>query len=607
MVDTPAEKLTGAENIFWDLSEYYAAPDDPKIDEDLAEIETIVSKFVSDYRGKVGELVAEEMGEAYERIEAFDDKISRIAIYAQLNFSVYSTNPKWGAFIQKIMERGAQLQQQLVFFDLEWNEIDDEKAEALMTDPVVRNYRHQLESERRYKAHQLSEPEEKLLIEKSVTGNSAWTRFFDQVMSSLMLDWEGEKAPFELVLSKMSGNPNRDERRAATDAVTAGLKTKQMELSYIFNVLAADKASDDRLRGYASWVSSRNLANKASDETVEALIESITSNYDLVAKHYNTKKALLGYDELFDYDRYAPLELKESDAFYSWEKAKQIVLDCYRNFDPQMADIAQMFFDENWIHAPVMEGKQGGAYCMRGTKSSHPWVLLNHTGTASDVMTLAHELGHGIHSYLTIKEQTTINMNYALTTAETASIFGEMIVFQTLMEQEDDPALKLTMLTEKIDSTIATVFRQISLNRFEDSMHNARRTEGELTTDRLNELWMQSQNDMFQGSVNIREDYGIWWSYIWHFVGAPGYVYAYAFGNLLVLALYNLYEQQGASFIPQYVELLSSGGNDYPEKLLAKVGVDLNDPNFWNGGVDLIRKMIEQEEALAKELYPEKF
>lgn len=607
MVDTTAEKQTGAEQVFWDLSEYYAAPDDPQIDADLAEIGTLVNEFVSDYRGKVAQLEAEEIGEAHERIEAVYDKLGRIYNYAYLNFTVYSTDPKWGAFIQKITEQDAQIEQKIVFFDLEWNQVDEAHAQKIMDDPVLRTYRHQLESARRYKPYQLSEAEEKLLIEKSVTGRSAWSRFFDQVMSSLMLDWEGEKAPFEQVLSKMSGNPNREERKAAADAVTAGLKSKQMELAYIFNTLAADKASDDRLRAYESWVSSRHLSNKTDAETVDALIESVTDSYDIVAHHYTIKKALLGYDELFDYDRYAPLDLKENDNFYTWEKARQIVLDCFESFNPRMAEITRRFFDENWIHAPVMEGKQGGAFCMRGTKSSHPWVLLNYTGKVNDVQTLAHELGHGIHGYLTLENQTELNANFTLTIAEIASIFGEMIVFKRLMADEKDPALKLTMLTRKIDETFATVFRQIAMNRFEDAMHNARRTEGELTIDRLNELWMNTQKDMFQGSVTMREDYGIWWSYIWHFVGAPGYVYAYSFAELLVLALYHKYEQEGESFIPKYLELLKSGGSDYPANMLAKVDIDLSDPNFWNGGLDLIRQMVEQEERLAKELYPEKF
>lgn len=607
MVEKAAEKQTGAEEIFWDLSVYYAAPDDPKIDEDLAQIDSMVDEFVQDYRGKVAELEAEEIGEAYEHIEAIDDQLDRIFIYAYLNFSTASTDPKWGAFMQKIREQASQIYQKWVFFDLEWNQLDEDHVQKIMADPVVRTYRHQLEATRRYKPYQLSETEEKLLIEKSVTGRSAWSRFFDQIISGMTLEWEDEEKPFEEVLSKISGNPNREERKAAADSVTVGLKSKQMELAYIFNTLAADKASDDRMRGYESWASARYLHDKTNAETVDALVEAVTGNYEIVAHHYTTKKALLGYDELFDYDRYAPLVLKESDNFYTWDEAKNIVLDCFGDFHPRLAEITQRFFDENWIHAPVVQGKQGGAYCMPGTKSSHPWVFLNYTGRANDVQTLAHELGHGIHSYLAFENQTQINANYTTTTAEIASIFGEMIVFKTLLEKEQDPALKLTMLTRKIDETFATVFRQISMNRFEDSYHNARRTEGELSVERLNELWLNSQHDMFQGSVTMREEYGIWWSYVSHFVGPVGYVYAYSFAELLVLSLYHQYEQEGETFIPKYIELLSAGGSDYPDNMLAKVGIDLNDPNFWNGGIDLIRQMVEQEEQLAKELYPEKF
>lgn len=607
MVDATLEKKTGAEDVIWDLSVYYDSPKDPRIDEDLAEIQTAVGQFVSDYRGKVGELVAEEIGEAYSRLEAIFDDFGRVASFASLNFTVYSTDPEWGAFIQKIQEYSSSMNQQLVFFGLEWNEVEDARAKELMADPVLRDYAYHLEVERLSKPYQLSEVEEKLLMEKSLTGNGAWNRFFSQIMGSLTAEWDGENLPFEQVLSKISGNPDRDIRKKASDAVTKALKSRTMELTYIFNVLAADKASDDRMRGYPSWITSRNLSNKASDETVEALIEAVTSNYGIVAEHYNIKKALLGYDEMYDYDRYAPLTLKESDTFYTWDDAKKIVLDAYSGFNARMGEIASRFFDENWIHAPVMQGKRGGAYASYGTKSTHPWIFTNYTGTASDVSTLAHEMGHGLHMFLAGESQTYFSMYTPLTTAETASVFGEMIVFQDLMKKESNKEVKLAMLTEKIDSTFATVFRQISMNRFEDAMHTARREEGELTTERLNELWMQSQHDMFQGSVTMREDYAQWWSYIPHFLGTPGYVYAYAFGELLVLALYNVYEQTGDSFIPKYIELLASGDNDYPEKLLAKVGVDLNDPEFWNKGIDLIRSLVEQEKALAQELYPEKF
>lgn len=607
MVDAPLEKQTGAEDVIWDLSVYYDSPSDPRIDEDLANTKAEVAKFVSDYRGKVGELEAEEIGEAYSRIETIFDDFGRVTSFASLNFTVYSNDPEWGAFIQKIQEFSSALNQQLVFFTLEWNEVEDERAQAIMADPVLRDYAYHLEVERLSKPYQLSESEEQLLMEKSLTGNGAWNRFFSQIMGGLTAKWEGEDLSFNQVLSKISGNPDREVRKNAADSITEALHSKTMELTYIFNVLAADKASDDRLRGYPTWITSRNLSNKASDETVEALIEAVTSNYGIVADHYNTKKTLLGYEEMFDYDRYAPLTLKESDTFYTWDDAKKIVLDAYTDFNPRMGEIAGRFFDENWIHAPVIQGKRGGAYASYGTKSTHPWIFTNFTGTASDVSTLAHEMGHGLHMFLAAESQTFTSMFTPLTTAETASIFGEMIVFKDLMNKEADKEVQLAMLTEKIDGTFATVFRQISMNRFEHALHTARREEGELSTERINELWMESQHDMFQGSVTMREEYAQWWSYIPHFLGTPGYVYAYAFGELLVLALYNLYEQTGDSFIPKYIELLASGDNDYPEKLLAKVGVDLNDPEFWNKGIDLIRSLVEQEKALAMELYPEKF
>ena len=606
MAEIQVEKQTGADDVVWDLSIYYDNPDDPRIDEDLNQIEQAVEQFVADYRGKVADLVAEELAEAYHRLESMYDDFGRITSYASLNFSVYSNDPQWGAFIQKIQERSSALTQQLVFLELEWNALDDERAKELLADPVLRGYAYHLEVERLNKPYQLSEVEEKLLIEKSLTGNSAWNRFFDQLTSSLTAEFQGEDLPFQQVLSK-TYDSDRAVRKEAADAVTKTLHSKSMELTYIFNVLVADKASNDRLRGYPTWIKSRNLSNKASDETVEALIESVTSNYNLVAEHYTIKKALLGYDELYDYDRYAPLNLKESDTFYTWDEAKRIVLDAYSGFNPRMGEIASRFFDENWIHAPIVQGKQGGAYASYGTKSTHPWIFTNYTGTANDVATLAHEMGHGLHMFLAGESQTLFSMYTPLTTAETASVFGEMIVFQDLMRKESDKEVRLSMITEKIDSMIATVFRQISMNRFEDMMHTARRTEGELTTERLNELWMKSQKDMFLGSVTMRDEYAQWWSYVPHFLGTPGYVYAYAFGELLVLALYNLYEQTGDSFIPKYVELLASGDSDYPEKLLAKVGVDLNDPDFWNKGIDLIRKLIEQEKALAQELYPDKF
>lgn len=605
MVANAVERTTGAENVIWDLSVFYTGIDDPSIQRDMDAVKNRVEKFATEYKGRVAALDAEEMMDAMTELEAIYDQEGRIGYFASLLYATDSNNAQYGAFIQKFTEYDSQIDQALVFFGLEWNEQDDAAAQKLLSDPTVAKYHHKLEADRRYKPFQLSEAEEQILTEKSVTGRSAWTRFFQQLIGALRLDYDGQKVPLTPVLTKLH-DVDRDVRSKAAESITAGLRNKSMELSYIFNVLAADKASEDKRRGFSSWVSSRNLSNKAPDTVVEALIQAVTSNYDIVARHYTLKGKLLGLDELTEYDRYAPLPVKDSDTFYTWDEAKTIVLNAFSQFSPRVAEIAQRFFDENWIHAPVTPGKRGGAFCSYTVPSAHPFVLVNFEGTARDVMTLAHELGHGIHAYLAAEAQGLFGLNTPLTTAEMASTFGEMLVFTDLMNKEPDAEARLSMLSHKIEDTLATVFRQVSMNRFEDAFHTARRGEGELTPERISEIWMGSQRAMFGDSVNLSDNYGIWWSYIPHFLNTPGYVYAYAFGELLVLALFNLYQERGSAFVPQFIEVLATGDADWPENILAKIGVDLSDLNFWNQGLAAIRALVEQEEQLAKEVYPAK-
>ncbi|MEO6757821.1 MAG: M3 family oligoendopeptidase [Saprospiraceae bacterium] len=605
MVDMPLERTTGAENVIWDLSIFYKSVDDPAIEQDMQAITKEVDAFAATYKGRVASLTADELLAAVKALESIYDKTGRIGSFASLLYSTDTADPKYGALVQKVTEFDSDLSQKMVFFDLEWNNTDDAVAKKLLDDPKVAPYRHMLDATRRYKPYQLSEIEEQLLVEKSVTGNSAWTRFFTQLTSAIRLDYEGQKLTMTQVLTKLHSD-DRETRRKAAESITAGLKDKSMELTYIFNVLAADKASDDKKRGYPSWVSSRNLSNKAPDEVVNALIQSVTSNYGIVAQHYNLKRQLLGLDELTDYDRYAPLPIKDSDAFYTWDEAKEIVLTAFRGFSPRIAEVSQRFFDENWIHAPVLPNKRGGAFCAFTVASAHPYVFVNFEGKARDVQTLAHELGHGVHAYLAAEAHGLFGMHTPLTTAEMASTFGEMLVFTDLMNKESDPEVRLAMLAHKVEDTFATVFRQISMNRFEDALHTARRTEGELTTDRINELWMNSQKAMFGDSVNLSENYGRWWSYVPHFLHTPGYVYAYSFGELLVLALFNVYRERGAAFVPQFVEVLAAGDSDWPEKILSKAGVDLTDLNFWNEGLAAIQDLVNQETELAKQVYPDK-
>lgn len=605
MVDMPLERTTGAENVIWDLSIFYKSVDDPAIEQDMKSISEQIDAFAATYKGRVASLTADELLTAVQTLEALYDRTGRIGNYASLLYSTDSANQQYGALIQKVTEFDSAQEQKIVFFDLEWNSADEAHAAKLVADPKLAAYSHMLSATRRYKPYQLSEIEEQLLVEKSVTGNSAWTRFFTQLIGSIRLDYDGQKLTMTQVLTKLH-DADRETRRKAAESITAGLKDKSMELTYIFNVLAADKASDDKRRKYPSWVSSRNLSNKAPDEVVESLIKAVTSNYGIVAQHYNLKRQLLGLDELADYDRYAPLPVKESDAFYTWEEAKDIVLTAFSAFSPRIAEISRRFFDENWIHAPVLPNKRGGAFCAFTVPSAHPYVFVNFEGKARDVQTLAHELGHGVHAYLASEAHGLFGMHTPLTTAEMASTFGEMLVFTDLMNKETDPEVQLAMLAHKVEDTFATVFRQISMNRFEDGLHTARRTEGELTTERINEIWMNSQKAMFGDSVNLGENYGRWWSYVPHFLHTPGYVYAYSFGELLVLALFNIYRERGAAFVPQFEDVLSAGNSDWPEKILSKVGVDLTDLNFWNEGLAAIQALVDQELALAKQVYPDK-
>ncbi|MCE2471925.1 MAG: M3 family oligoendopeptidase [Anaerolineae bacterium] len=606
MSEAVPERLTGAEDVIWDLSVFYQSLDDPQIDADIQKLNQLMDAFQERWRGKLGQMSAADFVSAYADLEAIYDLSGRLGSFAMLNFSTDTGNPDYTAYMARIQDLDAELNQKIVFFYIEWNALDDAQAEAILADPQLENCRYYLEAERRNKPYYLSEAEEQIVIEKQVTGSAAWTRFFTQLTSAFRFDWMGDEVNMTFVLNKLR-DADRDAREMAWRKLTDKLEEKSLELTFIFNTLALDKANSDRRRGYASWISSRNLSNKASDEVVEALVSTVTGNYDLVARHYRLKQALLGYDELYDYDRYAPLNLKESEEFYLWEQARDIVLEAFENFSPRMKTAAQRFFDKNWIHAPVLPNKRGGAFASPTVASANPYVFLNYLGDARDVTTLAHELGHGIHMYLSGRDSGLFALYTPLTTAEMASTFAEMLVFQDLMAAEDDQEVKLSMLTEKIEDTFATVFRQISMNRFEDKMHSARRSEGELTAERFNEMWLETQRDMFGDSVAITDEYGSWWSYVPHFLHTPGYVYAYSFGELLVLALYRIYQEEGASFVPKYIDLLAAGDSDYPDRLLAKVGVDINDPGFWQKGIDVIEEWVAQAETLARQLYSDKF
>jgi oligoendopeptidase F len=590
-----AAELTGAEEIVWDLGDLYARTDDPAIDRDLDEADRRAEALGKGYRGRVAALSAAELLALIKEYEAVGELAAKVGTYAYLHWSTNTEDPARGALVQKVNERGAQLQQKLVFIEVEWANAPDEAAKALIDDPALAHYRHWLEMARRRRPHLLTEPEEKIMAEKAVSGRNAWTRFFDEVSGAARYELDGEMVSMEVILSRLY-HPEREKRVEAAAAFTRGLESLSRTMTYIFNTLLADKASDDKLRHYATWITARNLDNEVDDQMVEALIEAVTGRYDVVARYYNLKRRLLGLDELFDYDRYAPLPA--ADRRYTWEQARDAVLTAYSGFHPRMGEIAGRFFEYHWIDAAVVPGKRGGAFSHSGVPSVHPYILMNYQARSRDVMTLAHELGHGIHQWLS-RRQGMLMADTPLTTAETASVFGEMLVFQDLLAQEMDDSVRLAMLTAKIEESFATVFRQISMNRFENAIHTARRAEGELTTERFGELWYETQVDMFRGSVTITDDYRWWWSYIPHFVHVPGYVYAYGFGELLVLALYAHYQADGEGFADAYLDMLAAGGSDWPHKIVMPLGVDLTDPGFWNNGLQILDDMVSEAEALA--------
>ncbi len=591
-----SEKKTGAENIRWNLADLY--PSEEALHQDLAQAQADAETFETAWRGRVADLAPKEMAKALTQLGSIQERTGKAYSYAFLQWATDTGDEQRGALLQHVREAYTRAMQQLIFFGLEWCKADDEHAARLIASGELTGYRHYLEVQRLQRDYLLTEPEEKILTEKTVTGRGAWNRFFDELLGGARFSLDGEEKTEQEVLS-MLHEPDRSLRRRAALSLTEGLATHSRTLASVFNAVLADKAIDDRLRGYATWLSDRNLSNEVQDETVEALIEAVTSRYDLAARFYRLKRHLLGYDELFDYDRYAPVG--ESDREYAWDEARDITRAAYHGFHPRMGAVADLFFDRRWIDAPPAPGKRGGAFSHGVVPGAHPYILLNFSGRPRDVQTLAHELGHGVHQYLS-RKQGALQADTPLTTAETASVFGEMLTFREMLARERNPANRLAMLVGKIDDTMATVFRQIAMNRFEQAIHTKRREHGELGVDQFGELWIQTQEAMFEGSVTLGEHYRRWWSYIPHFLHTPGYVYAYAFGELLSLALYARYLADPKDFPARYLALLEAGGSDWPHALAARAGVDLQDPALWSDGLTAIEALITEAEALADAL-----
>jgi oligoendopeptidase F len=584
---------TGAESVRWNLADLYA--DTAALRADVTRTLEGADALSSEYRGRLATLDAPGTAALMQRLEGLHDAMGRAYTYAYLDWSTDTTDPSRGALLQEVREAYARFQQALVFVEVEWAALPAEEARTRYDHPMLARYRHSLELQTLRAAHVRSEAEEKLLAETDVTGRDAWTRFFDQTLAAARFTLDGVTLTEQEVLARLH-DPDRDVRRAAAHAFTQGLNDLAPTLAFVFNTLTADKAAKDRLRGYDTWLSARNQSNEVDDAVVKALVSAVVGRYGIAQRYYRLKARLLGLDVMEDYDRYAPLP--EADTFHPWDEAVAIVQAAYDGFHPEAGAVVRRFFEERWIDAPAAPGKRGGAFSHGAVPSAHPYVLMNYTGRARDVQTLAHELGHGLHQYLA-RDQGVFHADTPLTTAETASVFGEMITHRRVLDGLSDGMERLALLVSRLDDTMATVFRQVSMNRFEDALHTARRDEGELSTERLDALWMETQRTLYGDAVRLGDHYARWWSYIPHFVHTPGYVYAYAFGELLVLALYARYEAEGPDFAPKYLDLLRAGGSDWPHVLVARLGVDLTDPAFWNGGLDTIERLVEEAETLA--------
>ncbi len=584
----------------WDLEPLLDGEGPDGVERRLGEALERAQAFSARYAGKLDALDAKSLEEAMRELAVIYELIGRAGTYVALRFSADTADPANGALLQKAQERATAIETTLLFFELEWAALPEERVEVLLGSDGLDFCRHHLRNVRRYRDHLLSEPEEKILAEKALTGAGAWARLFEEQTSAIEVEiprtGSSEKVALDVALSRLS-LPDREVRRATAEAVTAALAPGLRTRAFVFNTLLADKSTDDRLRRYPHWLAERNLANEASDESVRALIEAVRGRYEIARRWYRLKARLLGVERLADYDRMAAVT--EDDVSFSFGRAKEIVLDCYSSFSPELGEVAGRFFDERRIDAPVRPAKRGGAFCASAVPSAEPYVLLNYTARRRDVLTLAHELGHGVHFALAAR-QGIFHQSTPLTLAETASVFGETIVFGRLLEEDTEPASRLALLAENLEDTIATVFRQVAMNRFEELVHTARREQGELSVERFGELWAESQSELLGDSVELTEGYRSWWSYVPHFIGSPGYVYAYAYGQLLALSVYERYEQTGAELVPRYLELLAAGGSRSPQELGRIVGIDLADPGFWEAGLDLVERQLQDAEEAAQ-------
>src|SRR3984885_3940827 len=584
----------------WNLSDLYSGLNDPAVKRDLDRADADCAAFEVAYKGKLAEIAASPqagavLAAAVKSYEAIDDLMGRLGSYAGLLHAGDTLDPARTKFYGDVQERLTAASTHLLFFALELNRVDDALLEAAMRDPALGHYRPWLEDVRRYRPYQLEDRVEQLFHEKSVTAYSAWNRLFDATIASLRFKVLGKTLAIEPTLNLLQDRSGQ-KRKAAAEALAHTLKENVRQFALITNTLAKDKEISDRWRGFADIADARNLDNRVEGEVVDALVAAVRTAYpQLSHRYYALKAKWFGKKKLPHWDRNAPLPRVPAHTV-GWAEARKTVLTAYAAFSPQMAEIAERFFAERWIDAPVRPGKAPGAFAHPTTPSAHPYVLLNYQGKTRDVMTLAHELGHGVHQVLAAPNGALMAPT-PLTLAETASVFGEMLIFRRLLADTRDAKERKAMLAAKVEDMINTVVRQIAFYSFERAVHTERKN-GELTADRIGELWLEVQRESLGPAIELKPGYETFWAYIPHFIHSPFYVYAYAFGDCLVNSLYAVYEHAAEGFAERYLAMLSAGGTKHHTELLAPFGLDARDPSFWQGGLGVIERMIEELESL---------
>ncbi len=590
-----ATKVTGAESVRWDLADLFKSPEDPAIEAALARELERAKAFEAKYKGKVASLDPKPFAAMLRELADYEESAMKPEVYAYMFHSQDTQDPAAGRLLARVREASAERGVHLVFFPLELAEITDEQAARLYADPEAAEFRHFVEHERVFRPHQLSEPEERVLTDFSPVGNGAWVRLFEELTARIQVEVDGEHLPLDIALNLIR-EPDRNVRRRASGAISEALRGDVRTRGYVFNVILQEKAIDDRVRHFPSWISSRNLANETSDAAVQALVDAVTSRYDVCIRYYRVKRKLLNVGDLHEWDRYAPVSDTSRDL--TWDEAKNLVLGSYQRFSPRAGKLVEEFFTDSWIDAPAVPGKHGGAYCMGVTPHHHPYVLMNFTGKLRDALTLAHELGHGLHDRLAAK-QNIFDYHPPLTLAETASVFGEALTFDRIMAEEKDPKVRLAMLCNQCEDAFSTVFRQVAFNRYEDASHTLRRSEGELSVEQLGDIFQDKLQAMFGDALILTDEHKVWWSYVGHFLHTPGYVYAYAFGNLLALSVYHRFLEVGPSFVDQYLDFLAAGGSTRPDELVRRIGMDITDPGFWDAGLKILDGMVGEVERLS--------